>query len=199
MHTYPDQMTSMVDYYDLKKAIDVLENDGLILYPTDTNWSIGCDASSEVAVTRAYHLKNRPYELPMTVLVDSIEMLRDYVEHLHPRIETLLSFHLRPLTIVYDKATSLPERLTAADGSIAIRIPQDDFCRELIQRFGRPIVASSANIEGASRPQHFGEISSEIIQGVDLVMPYRRADRSIGEPSVVARLSDKAELIFIRE
>ncbi|MBR9920196.1 MAG: threonylcarbamoyl-AMP synthase [Bacteroidetes bacterium] len=199
MNTFPDQMTSMVDYYDVKKAVQTLESDGLILYPTDTNWSIGCDATSEVAVARVFRLKKRPADQPLTVLVESIDMLKDYVDHVHPRIETLLSFHVRPLTIVYDQAEKLPQRLTASDGSIAIRIPQDDFCRDLIREYGRPLVASSANVHGAPRPKHFGEINSDIIQGVDLVMPHRRAEREIGEPSVIARLSDKAELIFIRE
>ena len=134
MTTFPDQMTSMVDYYDLQKTIDTLESDGLILYPTDTNWSIGCDATSELAVTRVFRLKNRPYSQPMTILVDSMEMLKRYVDHVHPRIETLLSFHLRPLTIVYDAAVNLPSKLTAADGSIAVRIPQDEFCRDKSRR-----------------------------------------------------------------
>lgn len=199
MHTTLDQTTSMVNYYDLDKTIQSLNSEGLILYPSDTSWSIGCDATSDVAVARIFRLKNREKSKPLTILVDSIAMLKEYVTHLHPRIETLLSFHVRPLTIVYNEAKALPPALLSADGSVAIRIPQDRFCRELISQFGRPIVATSANKQGAPRPTHFGEISSAIIEGVDIVVPHRRADRSIGEPSVVAKLSEKAELIFLRD
>ncbi|MCB0640389.1 MAG: Sua5/YciO/YrdC/YwlC family protein [Phaeodactylibacter sp.] len=183
----------------LEDALQVLESGGLILYPTDTIWAIGCDATNAAAIQRIYELKQRSTHQPLISLVGSMQMLRKFVPNLHPRLETLLHFHFRPLTLVYDQVEGLPLQSRAQDGSVAFRIPQDNFCRELVNRYGKPIIATAAHVQHERIPQNFGEISSTILEGVDLVIKYRQKDRHIGEPSVIARLSVREELEFIRE
>lgn len=189
----------MVQDYDLKSAISTLHNGGLILYPTDTLWSLGCDATNPRSVERVYRLKRTHISYPAEVLVSSLEMLKDYVAHLHPRIETLLIYHLRPLTVLYQEARNLPPSLLGSDGSVAIRLVQDEYCMELIDAFGRPLMATPASIIDAPFPSTFGAISSEIIQGVDYVVKHRQKEKMHGEPSVMVRLSERDELVFLRE
>jgi len=189
----------MSQHYPIETALDVLEAGGLILYPTDTIWAIGCDATNEEALERIYELKQRPHKLPFIHLAASLKMLKQYIPDLHPRIETLLHFHLRPLTMVYENVQGLPAANRAADGTVAFRIPQDGFCQSLIESFGRPIIATAAHLQFERLPRSFGEISSEILTGVDHVVRYRQKDKHIGEPSVIARMSEREELEFIRE
>lgn len=184
--------------YDVFPAARVLERGGLILYPTDTIWGIGCDATDPAAVASVYKLKRRDPTKSFVILVDCVEMLRNYVAHLHPRLETLHVYHERPLTVIYKQGANLAPNVTAPDGSIAIRIVQDNYCRDLIQTFGKPLVATSANVSNEPFPAHFGEVSSEIIQGVDFVERYRQQDKSVREPSVIVRLDDKSDLEFLR-
>ena len=199
MYTFTKTANSMVQLYDLEPILNSLENGGTILYPTDTIWGIGCDATNAVAVEKVYALKRQERHHPFILLVSSIEMLKMYVDRVHPRIETLLLFHERPLTIIYPNAKNLAPNAIAADLSVAIRIPHDPFCKELIENFGRPIVATSANIEDAPFPNHFGEISSAVIIGVDHVVKHRRMDKEMNQPSVIARLDEQGELEFLRE
>lgn len=191
----------MLDTYDAthQKAVEALNREGLILFPTDTIWGLGCNACDPVAVHRVYNLKKRPTNKPFVLLVDSIDMLKKYVRHVHPRIETLLVHHVRPLTVIYDKGKNLPKNVTAKDGSIGIRIPKDNYCQSLIRTFGKPLVATSANISGEPFPSVFAEVSSAIVKGVDYVENYRQADTNFGEPSVIVRLSKRGELEFLRE
>lgn len=184
---------------NLEEVLAVLANDGLILYPTDTIWGIGCDACNPTAIERIYNLKKRDRSKPFVLLVDSVEMLKNYIEQVPPRIETLLSFHTRPLTVIYDKGFNLPANAMAKTGSVAIRIVQDDFCKQLIHNFNRPLIATSANISNAPFPSTFGEISSEVIQGVDYVFQHRRDDKTQYEPSVIVKYNEKGDLVFIRE
>ena len=176
-----------------------MKNGGLILYPTDTIWGIGCDVNNVPAIKKVYQLKQRDLQKNFVLLVSSLEMLQQYVRHVHPRISTLLSYHRRPLTVVFDGARNLPEELIAEDGSIAIRIVQDEFCRELIEAYGCPIIATSANISEQPFPANFGEISSEIITGVDYVVRHRQHEKTLGEPSVIVRVEEDGELVFLRE
>ena len=131
---------------NLETITATLEDGGLILYPTDTIWGIGCDATNPEAVQKIFDLKNRSHDNPFVILVNSIAMLKEYVEHVHPRIETLLIHHVQPLTMIYDQAKNLPSIACSKEGSVAIRVVQDSFCRELISQFGKPLIASSANI-----------------------------------------------------
>ena len=184
---------------DIEEIKAILENNGIILYPTDTIWGLGCDATKQEAVEKINALKGRPADKSYVLLVNSVEMLKEYVPKVHPRLETLLSFHVRPLTIIYDKVKNLPDWLLADNGSVAIRVTQDPFCQFLIEQVGKPIVSTSANKSGEPFPPTFGAVSSDILQGVDYVVKHRQDDRTPSEPSVIAKLTKKAELDFIRE
>jgi L-threonylcarbamoyladenylate synthase len=188
----------MFELDDIHELLRILNNGGLILYPTDTIWGIGCDATNETAVARIYALKQRMTGKGYVLLADNMAMINDYVEHFHPKVQTLLSFHTRPLTLIYDKGINLPDNTLAPDGSVAFRIPQDRFCKDLIHYFGKPLVATSANISNEPFPSFFGEISSAIISGVDYVVRYRRDDKIFQEPSIIARLGENEELEFLR-
>jgi L-threonylcarbamoyladenylate synthase len=189
----------MVQIDNLTEITTVLADDGLILYPTDTLWAIGCDACNAFAVERVYKLKNIDPSHKFILLADSIEMVKTYVHQVHPRIDTLLQYHTRPLSVVYDGAKNLPSSLISPDGSIAFRVVQDAFCSAIIQQLGRPIVATTASIGQEDIPQNFGGISSAVIEGVDYVVRTKRIAQKDAQPSVIIRLSDKKELIFIRE
>ena len=132
-------------------------------------------------------------------MVSSIEMLKRYVPKIHPRLETLLSFHNRPLTVIYDKSVGIPAGAKAPNGSVAIRVAQDEFCQALIESLGRPILSTSANKSTAPFPPTFGGISSEILGGVDYVVKYRQDDKQPGEPSAIAKLDRHLELEFLRD
>lgn len=189
----------MFEQDNMDNILSVLDKGGLILYPTDTIWGIGCDACNEMAINRIYALKRRSPETDLVVLVDSMSMLKKYVRHVHPRIDTLLHYHVRPLTVVYADARNLPSNVVAQDGSISIRIAQDEFCRELIAAFGRPIIASSASVSGESAPASFGSVSSQIIQNVDYVVKHRQYDTEAREPSVLIKVDEEGELLFLRD
>lgn len=198
----PTMTTNLTDFMlendKLEDIIHALDTNGLILFPTDTIWGIGCDATNAEAVDKVYQLKQRDPSKPFILLADSIEMVKDYVDQVHPRIDTLLVYHTRPLTVIYDKARNLPSNLVATDQSIGIRIPQDPFCKNLIKAYGKPLVATSANISNEPFPSNFGEISSAVIKGVDYVVKHRQQEKTLGEPSVIVRVSEKGELIFLR-
>ena len=189
----------MLENDKMEDIIAVLNDGGLILYPTDTIWGIGCDATNADAVKKVYQLKRRVPTKPYVLLADSLDLVEQYVYQVHPRIDNLLQYHTRPLTVIYDKAKNLPENAIAEDGSVAIRVAMDDFCKRLISAFGKPLVATSANISDQPFPTNFGSVSSEIIQGVDYVVKWRQHEKQIGEPSVIVKLSRKGELVFIRE
>jgi L-threonylcarbamoyladenylate synthase len=189
----------MIQNYDLGGAKRALDNGQLILYPTDTVWSIGCDATNLRAVMRIRQLKKTQMEHGLEVLVSSVDMLRQYVAHLHPRLETLLLYHVRPLTVIYERGRNLPQSVMHEDGSIAIRLVQDDYCRALIDHLGIPLVAASADLRPGYYPTGFGTISSDVIEQVDYVARHRRTERILAEPSVMVRLGEKDELEFIRD
>jgi L-threonylcarbamoyladenylate synthase len=199
MTTLTKAVEGMVGYSELENAIGILRNGGLLLYPTDTIWSIGCDATDPVAVERVCNLKGRKSADDFEILVDSLDMLGAYVEHLHPKIETLLAYHVRPLTVLFERGRNLPERLLGKEGRVAIRIVRDAFCRALIGVYGAPLVASPAAPIHQPHPHNFGAVSSAIIEGVDYVVKYRQSDKRTGEPAVMITLADDDELVFLRE
>lgn len=184
---------------ELEQALRILESGGILLYPTDTVWGIGCDAFHEGAVSRIRHLKQVPPEESFVLLVESMDMLRRYVRQVHPRVETLLAYHQRPLTVVYQEVMQLPEYILSTRGDVAIRITRDPFCRELIRRLGRPIVSTTAHRSSTPCPTFFGEISSEVIRYVDKVVRYRQEEREPGTLSVIITFDQEGELIFLRE
>jgi L-threonylcarbamoyladenylate synthase len=184
---------------DISEITALLEKGGVICYPTDTIWGVGCDALNAAAVARVSEIKGGAPGNGYILLVSDLEMLKQYVAQVHPRIETLLGFHERPLTIVYERPVGLPDTVKAADGSAALRIASDQFCQRLIQSLGRPLLSTAACTWGAPYPATFGMISSEILGAVDYVVKHRREDKQPGEPSPIARLDRHKELEFIRE
>ena len=180
------------------EILAVLRRGGIILYPTDTLWAMGCDATNADAVAKITEIKGRSVEKGYILLVDSLEMLQKHVKSIHPRIQTLLAYHTRPLTMIYDESVGVASNVLAPDGSVAIRIVQDAFCRELIGQFGKPIVKSSAKLAGQPHPAHYGEISSDILEKVDMVVRLKQDVKERGEPSVIARFYED-ELDFLRE
>ncbi len=184
---------------DISEIASLLQKGSIICYPTDTIWGIGCDALHEASVERISSIKGRTPEKGYVLLVSSIEMLKRFVPKMPPRLETLLSHHTRPLTMIYSDSVGLPAWVKAPDGSVAIRVASDEFCCELIEAFGNPIVSTSANKSGVPFPPTFGGISSEILAAVDYVVKYRQDDKEPGEPSPIAKLDRYQELEFLRE
>ncbi len=189
----------MFENDSIQDITNILSNSGILLMPTDTIWGIGCDATNSDAIKKVFDLKQRDYNKPLSILVDSIAMIKDYVVEIHPRIETLLMHHTRPLTVIYPEARNLPDNLLPENRSIAIRVVKDPFCQEIIRQLGKPIVSTSANIAGQPFPAHFGEVSSAIIQGVDYVVKQRQHEKNTSEPSVIVQIDTAGELTFIRE
>ena len=184
---------------DIHAAVEALSDGKLILYPTDTIWGIGCDANNDRAIDAVYKLKQRERTEPLIVLVSSIDMLLEHATSIHPRVQTLLNFHERPLTVIYPEVRNISDVLNSENGSVAIRVVQDDFCRAMIDEFGGPIVSTSANVTGEPYPRCFGEISSEVIAGVDYVCKYRQFDKATETtPSVIAKYDSKGNLDFVR-
>lgn len=189
----------MAETHDLSEVIDLLKDGGLILLPTDTVWSITCNSTDQVAIHRLKRLKGPHHPYDLELLVNSIDMFKRYTMHLHPRLETLLLYHNRPLTIIAEQARQLPELILGPKGSAAIRLVRDTYCQMLIDQLGVPLLSASANSVGHPAPAYFGGIQSDMIQGVDYVSPYRRKDRQAGELAVMVQLSDNDELVFLRE
>jgi len=168
---------------DIVKCLETLKGGGLVLYPTDTVWGIGCDATKEEAVEKIYNLKRRSDEKAMIVLVADERDIMQYVAAPDLSLFDHLNKTTKPTTVVYEGALGFADNIVANDGSIAIRICKDEFCRQLIKRFRKPVVSTSANISGLTAPKCFKEISDEIKNGVDYIVQYRRDDERISEPS----------------
>lgn len=181
-------------FKDIEHCLRVLRNGGIILYPTDTVWGIGCDASNNTAVSRIFQLKGRPDDKSFIILVKDHAMLSNYVEN----AGAIFYDPTIPTTIIYPKAKNLASKATAADGSVAIRIVQDEFCQNLIAAFGAPIVSTSANFHKSATPRIFDEISEEIKNGVDYVAKHRQYDIEIKEPSRILKLEQDGSFTVIR-
>lgn len=183
---------------DIESCLKVLREGGIILYPTDTIWGIGCDATNEKAVSRIYALKNRPDSKAMIVLVADERDVMQYVAAPDLRLFDYLDETVKPTTVIYEGAIGFADNLVADDGSIAIRICKDEFCKHLVKRLRKPIVSTSANISGEKSPAFFNEISETIKSGVDYIPHHRRDDNNPAQPSSIIRWSDKGELMIIR-
>ena len=173
---------------DLKKACDVLRKGGLILYPTDTIWGIGCDATNEEAVQRVYTLKQRADNKAMLLLLGNEARLESYVQEVPEIAWSLIEVADRPLTLIYPGARNLAPNLIAEDGSVGIRITREEFSHRLCEQFRRPVVSTSANISGQPAPHTFQEIAEEIKQGVDYIVQYRQDDLTAAQPSSIIKL-----------
>lgn len=178
----------MVDFEkDIEQCLEVLKSGGLILYPTDTVWGIGCDATNEKAVERIYALKKRPDKKAMIVLVADERDVLQHVASPDLAVFDYLQDAKKPTTVIYDGAIGLADNLVAEDSSVAIRICNDEFCRHLIKRFRKPVVSTSANISGKPTAKTFTDIADEIKEGVDYIVSYKQDDTTIAEPSSVIK------------
>lgn len=173
---------------DIKKACEVMAAGGIILYPTDTIWGIGCDATNEKAVQRVYELKRRTDNKAMLVLMDSEAKLDRYVSDVPDIAWDLISVSDKPLTIIYSSAKNLATNLLGADGSVGIRITNEEFSKKLCERFRKPLVSTSANVSGEPSPANFSEVSEVIKEGVDYIVSYRQDDMSKATPSGIIKL-----------
>ncbi len=184
---------------DIKKAFEVLVSGGLILYPTDTIWGIGCDATNEKAVHRVYELKRRVDSKALITLLDNPVKLDYYIDEVPSVAWDLIELSEKPLTIIYDGARNVAPNLMAEDGSLAIRITKEKFSQELCKRFRKALVSTSANISGEPAPANFDDISEEIKQGVDYIVKYRQDDTSKSKASSIIKLGKTGEVKIIRE
>lgn len=185
-------------FEDIKAALAVLQKGGVILYPTDTIWGLGCDACNEEAVKRIYAIKNRVDSKSMLVLMENAALLDRYLEEVPEIAFDLIEVTDKPLTIIYDGAKNLAGNLIAEDGSIGIRITTEAFSSELIRRFKRPIVSTSANISGKPSPACYGEIDQEIVDSVDYIVKYRQDDIQKSVPSSIMKLGRGGQIKIIR-
>lgn len=183
---------------DIRNAVKVMKDGGIILYPTDTVWGIGCDATNSEAVKKIYDLKRRAESKSMLVLVDGEGMLDRTVKDIPEVAWQLIEAAVNPLTIIYDHPEHVAKNLLADDGSLGIRITSERYSQELCRRLRRPIVSTSANISGEKSPATFPEISDTILEGVDYVAEYRRDDMQKSLPSNIIKVSDGGLVKVIR-
>ncbi len=172
---------------------------GVILYPTDTIWGIGCDATNEDAVRRVYEIKQRQDSKAMLVLVDSSVKVDFYVQDVPEVAWDLIELADKPLTIIYSGARNLAENLLAEDGSVGIRVTNEEFSKRLCQQFRKAIVSTSANISGQPSPKSFNEISEEVKSAVDYIVGYRQEEMSNPKPSSIIKLDKGGVIKIIRE
>lgn len=198
MDSKEEKEIARYDRDDMSRAVETLKKGGIILYPTDTVWGIGCDATDEEAVRRIYGLKKREDSKSMLVLVGSYGDLEKTVEEIPEAAWMLMDAAVKPLTIIYDHPRGIACNLLADDGSLGIRVTDELFSRELCRRLRRPIVSTSANVSGKKTPRSFSEIDKDIIEGVDYAVFYRRDDNSKGKSSDIIKVSDNGVIKVIR-
>ena len=184
---------------EVKKAIEVLRVAGTILYPTDTVWGIGCDATNKEAVEKIFSIKKREDSKSMIVLVSDEGMLNRFVKEVPSLAWDLIDVTEKPLTIIYDGVRGLAPNIIAQDGSAGIRVATDEFCKKLIYKFGKPIVSTSANISGEQTPQNFYNIKDEILNSVDYVVNWRQDEYEKANPSSIIKLKLNGEFVIIRQ
>ena len=184
---------------EVKKAVEVMRAGGIILYPTDTVWGIGCDATNPEAVKKVYEIKRRNDSKALISLVDSDVRLQRYVRNVADVTWNMIELSEKPLTIIFDNVTGLAPNLIAEDGSAGIRITKEEFSRELCFRFQKPIVSTSANISGEPTPRTFAEIRDEIKEAVDYVVKYNRQCKEKHKPSSIIKMQANGQFIIIRE
>lgn len=182
---------------EISNALKVLKDGGLILYPTDTVWGIGCDASNPEAVKKIFQLKQREDSKALICLVADDRMLKKYVKKIPEAAFSILDITEEPITIIYDEPQNLASNLIAEDNTIAIRIPDNDFCFQLLRRFNGAIVSTSANISGFPTPKSFKEIAPEILKGVDYVVNLHH-EKINTKPSSIIKLSNDGIVKVIR-
>lgn len=184
---------------DIKKAVEVMKNGGVILYPTDTVWGIGCDATNEKAVAKVYKIKKRDDSKALICLVDSDTRLQRYVRNAPEVAWSVMELATKPTTVIFDNAVNLAPNLIAEDGSIAMRITNEEFSKELCYRFQKPIVSTSANISGQPAAENYCDISEELLNAVDYVCFSRRQEHKPHTPSSIIKIKNNGEINIIRK
>jgi len=182
----------------INDCLFILRKGGLILYPTDTIWGIGCDATNAQAVNKVYSLKQRSDSKALICLVADWSMLERYVLKVPELAFDLIKLSTKPTTIVYDSPRGVAENLVAGDDTLGIRVAGDSFCRQLIKKFKKPLVSTSANLAGQPAPNSYAEITDEILKGVDYTVPLRRQEQ-MSIPSAIIRLGNTGKVKVIRE
>ncbi|WPV00247.1 L-threonylcarbamoyladenylate synthase [Mucilaginibacter sp. cycad4] len=184
---------------EVARAFKIVQEGGIILYPTDTIWGIGCDATNTEAIQKIYRLKQRDEAKSMIILLDTENKLESYISEVNPLAFELIEYAENPLTLVMPGAKNISPALIAADGSVGIRVVKDTlFCQQLIQRLRKPLVSTSANISGKPSPQYFSQIDQEIIDGVDYVVDLEQHSKEIKTPSTIMRLAPDGRFEFLR-
>ena len=182
---------------DIVNCIAILKRGGIILYPTDTIWGIGCDATNDEAVEKIFDLKKRSHQKSMIMLVADEKDVLKYVASPDLQVFSYLATTIKPTTVIFDNAIGVSDKLTGSDGSVAIRVCRDEFCRHLIKRFRKPIVSTSANISGDASPDNFLQISEAVKNGVDYIVRHRQDETAISQPSVIVKWN-KEGIVTIR-
>lgn len=185
---------------EIRKAIDVLRKGGIILYPTDTVWGIGCDATNSEAVAKIYEIKKRSDSKSLVLLASDMDMVCRYVQEVPEMAVQLVEVNDKPMTIIYPGATGgLAPEVIAQDGTVAIRVPMMDFCRQLVFKLGRPLVSTSANISGEATPKRFAEISNEVKSAVDHIVDPSLEKNSTGKSSSIIKVGLDYSIEIIRK
>lgn len=183
---------------EVRRAGGFLQKGRVILYPTDTIWGLGCDATNPEAVSKIYRIKQRSDRKYMLVLVDGISMLSSLIDVMPDSAREMIHTAQRPTTIIYPGARNLAANLIAADGSLGIRVTRDPFCRQLIRILGKPVVSTSANLSGREAPSSFGQIDPEILEKVDYIVNWRREEMAESAPSTILKLEPDGTLTTLR-
>jgi len=192
-------MTENYMYEEVNRTLEVLRNGGVILYPTDTVWGLGCDATNENAVKRIFEIKKREDSKAMLLLVDNSAKIQSYIDEVPDIAWDLIEFTEKPLTIIYPNAKNLASNLIAEDKSVGIRVTNEAFSKKLCEQFRKPIVSTSANVSGEPTPANFSQISIEIKSSVDYVVNFRQDELSKSKPSSIIKLGKGNLFQMIRE
>jgi L-threonylcarbamoyladenylate synthase len=183
---------------DIEQCLMTLRSGGVVLYPTDTVWGIGCEALNADAIQKIFEIKHRPENKGMVILLADPREILQYVTQVDPRIFEYLEKAAKPTTVIYEGPVGIPETLLGEDGTVAIRLVKDPFCRQLIKRLRKPLVSTSANLSGGATPQVFSEISPVIIQAVDYAVHYRRGDSIPRQSSAIVRMNRDGTVTTLR-
>ena len=184
---------------EAQKAAEVIRQGGIVIYPTDTIWGIGCDAADEKAIEKVFALKKRAESKSLIVLVGSEQGLLRTVKIVPEPAWDILKYSERPVTIIYDHPIGVAKNALAEDGSLGIRVTSDPFCRRLLELMKRPLISTSANVSGQSSPACFDEIDPEVLSGADYVVDYRRDDTRKAQASTIIKLTDDCRVTIIRK
>ncbi len=183
---------------ELEKSVEILKNGGIIIYPTDTIWGVGCDATDAIAVAKIYKIKQRNESKSLIVLVDSWEMLENYVPHIPAKVACIIKGFSKPTSVIYKNPLGLANNVLAQDNTVAIRIVNNDFCKKLIHKFGKPIVSTSANISGKIAPKNFDGIDKSLLYKADYIVNLQ-LEKNQSTASQIIRIDSKGKIEFIRK